>query len=241
MHGGYNATLGATHSQRGSNADAAASYRHERFGADLSSSRAMPDFAPAASETRLTLRSGLVYADGQFGITERVIGAFGIVVPTDSAAAGTVYVNPVDTDYLASSRGPGPAVVPNLRAYDARALVLSLPELAPDHDPGELFPVVLPGYKGGVLIHAGGAATISVEARIVNADGSPTELVSGQLEPDNGGQPLPVFAGRGGRLRASGLLAGRWTLILNTRPQRRHTLIIPADAQGRLELGELKP
>jgi outer membrane usher protein FimD/PapC len=241
MHGGYNATLGATRSDLGRNADAAVSYRHERFGADLSSSQVMPQFASSASETRLTLRSGVVFADGQFGMTERVIGAFGIVVPTDAAAAGTVYVNPVDADYLASSRGPGPAVLPSLRAYDARALVLSLPELAPDHDPGELFPVVLPGYKGGVLIHAGGAATVSIEARILNADGSPAELLSGQLEPDTGGAPLPVFAGRGGRLRASGLRAGRWTLVLNSRPQRRHTLIIPADALGTIPLGDMKP
>lgn len=241
QRGGYNAALGATHSDLGSNVDANASYRHERFGADLSLAEAMPTSAPAIRETRLTLRSGLVFADGQFGITERVLGAFGIVVPADSVAAGTVYVNPVDEDYVASSRGPGPAVVASLRAYEARPLVLALPELARDHDPGELFPVVQPGYKGGVLIRTGGSATVSVVARILTADGAAVELVSGQLEPDDGGDPLPVFAGRGGRLRASGLRAGSWVLVLNTRPQRRHALEIPADARGVVELGELKP
>ena len=241
MHGGYNATLGASDGDFGSNADAAASYRHERFGADLSLSRAMPLLGADSSESRLTLRTGLVYADGHVGMTERVLGGFGIVVPVDSVAAGTVYVNPVDEDYLASSLGPGPAVVPTLRAYEARSLVLSLPELAPDHDPGELFPVAMPGYKGGVLIRAGGAAMVSLQARILNADGSPAELLSGQLVPADGADALPVFAGRGGRLRASGLSAGRWTLVLDVSPTRRHELIIPADAKGVVDLGDLKP
>ena len=241
MRGGYNATLGASHGDFGSAADAAASYRHERFGADLSLSRAQPQFGASSSETRLTLRSGLVYADGHFGMTERVLGGFGIVVPVDSVAAGTVYVNPVDEDYLASSLGPGPAVVPTLRAYEARPLVLSLPDLAPDHDPGELFPVAMPAYKGGVLIRAGGAATVTLQARIVDAEGTPVELVSGRLMPADGAAALPVFAGRGGRLRASGLFAGRWTLVLDARPPRRHELIIPAAAQGVVDLGDLKP
>lgn len=241
MHGGYNATLGASDGDFGSNADAAASYRHERFGADLSLSRALPMSGADSNESRLTLRSGLVYADGHFGMTERVLGGFGIVVPADRAAAGTLYVNPVDDDYLASSLGPGPAVVSTLRAYEPRALVLSLPDLAPDHDPGELFPVAMPGYKGGVLIRAGGAATVSLLARIVNADGTPAELLSGRLEPADGSAVIPVFAGRGGRLRASGLSAGRWTLVLDAHPSRRHELTIPDNAQGLIDLGELKP
>jgi outer membrane usher protein len=241
MHGGYNATLGATRSDLGSTSDAAASYRNERFGADVSLARSQPPGGYSADETRVTLRSGIVYADGHFGLTERVLGGFGIVVPVDSAAAGAVFVNPVDDDYLASSLGPGPAVIPALRAYEARPLVLTLPDLAANHDPGELFPVVKPGYKGGVLIHAGGAASVGLQVHILNADDSPAEMISGHLVPDAGGAALPVFAGRGGRLRASGLTAGRWTLVLDVRPARQHALTIPSDAQGVIDLGDLKP
>jgi len=241
MHAGYNAALGLDRGDFGRNTDAAASYRHERFGSDLSLSRAIPDLGVESSESRLTLRTSLVYADGQLGLTERVLGSFGIVVPADSAAAGTIYVNPVDRDYLASSRGPGPAVVASLRAYEARALVLSLPDLAPDRDPGELFPVVLPGYKGGVLIRSGGTPTVSLQVRVLNDDGSPAEFLSGRMEPADGAAAQPVFVGRGGRLRASGLSTGRWTLVLETNSPRRHILIIPANAQGVIDLGDLKP
>lgn len=241
MRGGYNATLGATRSDESASQEAAASYRQERFGVDLSYARFAPVSALAAQETRLTMRSALVYADGHIGITERVLGSFGIVAPIDPVAAGTVYINPVDDDYLASSLGPGPAVIPNLRAYEARPLVLVLPELARDHDPGELFPVTLPGYKGGVVIRAGGAATLRLQARIVAADGSPLEMRSGRLEPASGAPAIPVFAGRGGRLRASGLTAGAWTLIFDGSPPRRHELIIPADAVGTLDLGDIAP
>ncbi len=241
QRGGYSATLGGSRSELGDTADASGSYRHERFGVDLSLGESMPAVGTGARDTRLTVRSALVYADGHVGLTERVVGAFGVVVPSDPNAAGTVYVNPVDEDYIASSRGPGPAVVPNLRAYEARSLVLSLPDLAAGHDPGPLFPVVLPGYKGGVVIPAGGAATVSLGARLLDAEGQPLELVSGQLAPADGGEALPVFAGRGGRLRANGLRAGTWTLILNARPQQRQTLVIPADAHGLIELGDLRP
>jgi outer membrane usher protein len=241
MHGGYNATLGATRSDLGSNEDVAASYRNERIGADFTLSRVRPNTGFSVEETRVTIRSGIVYADGHVGLTERVLGGFGIVVPVDSAAAGAVYVNPVDDDYLASSLGPGPAVVPGLRAYEARPLVLSLPDLAANHDPGELFPVVKPGYKGGVIIPAGGAASIGLQVRIFDAQGLPVEMVSGRLLPADGGAALPVFAGRGGRLRASGLTAGHWILELDVKPARRHSLTIPADAQGVIDLGDLKP
>lgn len=241
MRGGYDATLGVADSDSASTQDAAASYRQERYGVDLSWSRFAPTAGLAASDTRAVVRSALVYADGQFGISERVLGSFAIVAPADPAAAGTVYVNPVDDDYLASSLGPGPAVVPGLRAYEPRALVLVMPELAPDHDPGELFPVVLPGYKGGVVIHAGGGATIRLQARILDADGAPLEMLSGRLEAEAGGTPIPVFAGRAGRLRAGGLHPGRWTLILDTHPARRHALILPAAAQGVVDVGDLKP
>ena len=71
--------------------------------------------------------------------------------------------------------------------------------------------------------------------------GTPAELLSGRMEPASGGTALPVFAGRGGRLRVNGLTAGRWTLVLESRPQRRHTLVIPADARGVVDLGVLKP
>lgn len=241
QRGGYSASVGSSHSDLLDSADASFSYRHERAGADVSIGRFAPAEGLAAQDARLTVRSALVYADGEFGMTERVLGAFAIVAPSDPVAAGTVYVNPVDVDYLASSLGPGPAVVPALRAYDARALVLVLPELARDHDPGELFPVALPGYKGGVVVRAGGAPTLRIEARIVDADGSPVTMVSGSLQAEAGGAPLPVFAGRDGRLRAAGLTPGRWTLVLDTRPARRHAIVLPADASGVLDLGVLTP
>lgn len=241
LRGGYSAAAGRSSSDFGDTADASGSFRHERFGADLSLAQAMPALGPSVRDTRLTVRSALVYADGHFGLSERVVSAFGMVVPADPEAAGTVYVNPVDEDYIASSRGPGPAVVPNLRPYEARSLVLSLPELASGHDPGPLFPVVLPGYKGGVLIPAGGATTLSLSARLLDASGQPLELIAGELVPADGGDALPVFAGRGGQLRAHGLRPGTWTLILHTRPTRRQTLVIPADARGLVELGDLAP
>lgn len=241
LHGGYDAFLEETISDLGRTLNASAGLRHERLGMDASYNNSRNDSDPAVQDLRLTARTAFVYADGAFGLTEQVSGAFGMVQPTDAAGAGTVYVNVVDDDYLASSRGPGPAVVANLRPYEARALVVSLPELAANHDPGPLFPVVQPGYKGGVLIPAGGAPTVSVVTTVLKANGMPLEMCPGQLVAETGGEPIPVFAGRGGRLRVNGLTAGVWTLTLNTTPKRIHRFVIPEQQSGLLELGELKP
>ena len=241
MHTGYSSALGLSDSDFGRNVDANASYRQERFGGDFSVVRAMPTAGVDASESRITLRSAVVFADGQMGLTERVLGSFGLVVPEDGAAAGAVYVNPVDDDYLASSLGVGPAVVPSLRAYEARMLVLSLPDLAPNRDPGELFPVVMPGYKGGVVIRAGGAPTVSIEAHVLKADGTAAEFISGHFERADDPVRRAVFTGRGGRLRATGLAAGKWTLVLETNPRTQHRVTLGDGAGGVIDLGVLKP
>jgi outer membrane usher protein len=195
----------------------------------------------ASRDSRLTLRSALVFADGLVGITEQVLGGFAVIKPWDSDASGPVFVNPVDDDYLASSLGPGPAVVANLRAYEPRALALSLPELPSDRDPGDLFPVVRPGYKGGTVVAAGGQPTIGLQLRVVDNEGQPLSMVAGELRPAQGGDAIPAFVGRDGRLRAQGLAIGDWELILQTKPVRRHALSLPADATGIIDFGTLTP
>lgn len=240
LHGGFNAALATSQGAQVDSREGSASYRHERFSTEVSLSEFHPEAGSVSAESRLSLRSALAFVDGQMALGERVLGGFAIVRPHDPVAAGTVYINPVDEDYLASSRGPGPALVSGLRPYEARALVLALPELAPDHDPGELFPVVQPGYKGGVLIQAGGAPQVRLQARILGLDGAPLAMVSGQLETQ-GQTPIPVFAGRGGVLRAAGLSPGQWQLVLQTQPPRRHAFQVTADSIGVLDLGDLTP
>ncbi len=241
QRGGYIANLGESRSDLGAVRDGAIGWRHERAGADLAIAQSSAPDGTASRDTRLAVRTALVFADGVFGITEQVQGSFALIDPWDSHAAGTVYVNPVEDDYLASSLGPGPAVVANLRAYEPRALALSLPELPADRDPGNLFPVVRPGYKGGAVVAAGGRPTIGLLLQIVDTSGKPLSMVAGQLLPEAGGNAMPVFVGRDGRLRAQGLIAGDWQLTLQTRPIRRHLLHIPADARGTIDLGTLSP
>lgn len=240
LRGGFNAGLAASYGGGVDSVEAAASYRHERFSSAWAYSRFAPADAVASTETRWTVRSALACVGGQCALGERVLGGFAIVKPTDPAAAGTVYVNPVDADYLASSRGPGPALVTGLRAHEPRALVLALPELAPEHDPGELFPVVRPGYKGGVLVPTGGAPLVRLAVRLLDGSGAPLGMTSGRLE-GAGRPPIPVFAGRTGALRASGLTPGRWLLVLDTRPVRRHEFEVADGHVGLLDLGDLRP
>lgn len=240
QRGGFSGTLGYSDGGFGLEEDAGVAWNHQRIGADFSATRSRGDAAPARESQRLSARTALVYANGALGMAERVDGGFAIITPVDPAA-GPVYVNPVDDDYLASSAGPGPAVVGNLRPYEPRALALALPQLPADREAGELFPVVVPGYKGGVRVLAGGQRRLRISLRVVDADGKPQAMVGGRLIGPDPDTVIPVFVGRDGSLRAGGLTPGKWQLVLDTRPERRHAIQVADSASGVVDLGDLPP
>lgn len=240
QRGGFNGTLGYSDGTFGLEEDAGIAWNNQRIGADFSAVRSRQDDASARESQRLSARTALVYADGAFGMVERVGGGFAIITPIDPAA-GAVYVNPIDDDYLASSAGPGPAVVGNLRPYEPRALALALPQLPADREAGELFPVVAPGYKGGVRVLAGGQRRLRVSIRVVDAEGKPQAMVGGRLIGPDPDTVIPVFVGRDGSVRAGGLTPGDWQLVLDTRPERRHSIRLDDNAAGLVDLGDLPP
>jgi outer membrane usher protein len=238
--GGYSGTLGRSDGAFGSDMDAGFAYRHPRFGADLGAVETRTPDAPTRASQRVSVRTAVVVADGAFGMVDRVGDGYAVITTGDTAA-GAVYVNPIADDYLASSVGPGPAVVGNLRPYEPRALALALPDLPADRETGDLFPVVAPGYKGGVRVRVGGERRLRLLLRVVDADGAALSLIGGQLTGPDGSQAVQVFVGRDGTLRAAGLTPGRWQLELDTQPPRRHAIDIADDPDGVVELGDLHP
>lgn len=222
---------------------ASARWHAERWSGEASFART--DAAGLGSrEVRLLSRTALVYAEGAFGLTERVNGGFAILEPA-AADVGPVYVNPTGEDYLASDRGPGPAVVNNLRPYQPRELAISMPLLPVGRDPGELLPNLMAPYRGGLRVALGGQRSINLRALVLDASGEAVSMLAGTLrrldcEPGCP-PPLPVFVGRGGRLTAMGLSAGRWALDLQGSPPRRHIFEVSAETSDGLDLGELRP
>lgn len=221
----------------------AARWRGERLAAELG--YLQTDAGGRSSrELALQARTALAYAEGALALSERINGGFAILRPA-AADVGTVYVNPFGEDYLASDRGPGPAVVGNLRPYQPRELMVALPELPAGRDPGDLLPRLQVPYKGGLLAALGGARSVGLRARVLDDDGQPLERVAGTLTPADCAadcrRTLPVFVGREGRLSVLGLTAGDWVLQLASSPPRRHLISVPEAAEGIVDLGVLQP
>lgn len=243
QRGGWATSVSHTDGPLATLQSASTRWRAERWSGEASFARTDAD-GQSSNEFGLQAQTALVYAEGVLGVAERVNGAFAILQPA-ADDVGPVYVNPYADDYLASDRGPGPAVVSNLRPYQPRELVVSMPKLPTGRDPGELLPRLMPPYKGGVLVALGGQASVGLRAVIVDSAAKPLEMVPGtlrKLDCDQGCPPdLPVFVGRNGRLTALGLTAGRWELVLKTTPPRRHDLELPVTATGLIDLGVLQP
>lgn len=219
----------------------AADWRHERGSLSGGWSRSADASERVSEERRLALRSALVYADGAFSISERVVGGFAIVDPADRVAAGPVYVDPIEDDYAARGSPWLPAVVPGIRPYQPRPLTIGMPELAPGRDPGEQSPIVTVGYKGGARIVASGQRAYSIRLQPLDASGNPVPPSGARLSRPDGSDARSAFVGRGGVLRMTGLAPGHWVLELDGRPTRRHAFEIPAAADSLIDLGALSP
>ena len=219
-----------------SSTQAAINWSQGLFGANLGASL---DDASGARQAQWGLRSAVAWADGLWAVSERVDGSFALFASTPEA--GPLFVNPNGENYLARSWGRMPALVSQLVAHQPRSLALALPSLPADRDPGELFPIVQPGYRAGVGVRSGGKPVIGLELRLVDAQGTPLNPVGGRIEGGASAEPIPVFVGRDGRLRASGLSPGQWRLVLDTKPLRIHNLVIAEDQRGTVDLGTLGP
>ena len=79
---------------------------------------------PASHTARLSLSSALVFSGGHFALTRPVSDGFLIVAKAKSISKNTLYVNPLGNDYLAKSMGILPAVVPDIRDYEYKEVLV---------------------------------------------------------------------------------------------------------------------
>jgi outer membrane usher protein len=84
---------------------------------------------------------------------------------------------------------------------------------------------------------------VTAVGRLIDAAGTPLSLMSGSaISTDRpGAEPVGLFTNREGRFGASGLAPGRWLITMNDDAGSTFTLDIGKDAEGVLNLGELRP
>ncbi|NKI33934.1 hypothetical protein HFP89_01985 [Wenzhouxiangella sp. XN79A] len=183
-----------------------ASFRNHRIRAGLDHRWSIGDNA----RTRLAAQTALVFADGRFGLGDRV--GDGFVVFAGRPGTGRVEVNPDDDEARSRSGLLGPAVVGDLTPYLERGFTIGLPEVPIQSDPGDLQPVARAGFLQGVVVPVGPVPGAALRFAVHDADGQPLVLSVGELVPADGGEPYVFFSNRTGQVELGGIPPGRYHL-----------------------------
>ena len=196
------------------------------------------------SDQRTSIRaaSSIAFADGVFAIGRPIYDSFAIMARHPSLRDHVVEARPTRDSYQARADAFGPGVVPNLSSYIDQTINYSVPTAPIGYDLGEGSARLLPPYRSGYLVIAGSAYSISVIGRLMDADGQPLSLVSGQAtEVDGDGRSIVVFTNREGRFAMSGARAGRWRIRMNTVPETYYEVQVTNGENSLLRIGDLRP
>jgi outer membrane usher protein len=221
---GYSASAFVGDDDSGTRAEASGAMRTHRLQLRFRHIRGIGD---GADSTRLTGNTALVFADGRFGIAERVDDAF--VLFDAREGTGAVFVNPSDGDWRARSGPLGPAVIGNLTPYLERGFALSLPDVPLRRDPGDVQPVAVPTYLSGVRVEVGPLRTVAVRFLLVDNLGEPVRLAAGSLQKLDGDGEFPFFSNRTGRVIVSGVAPGRYRVVLRDGSVLAEDVVVAAD------------
>ncbi|HSK39526.1 MAG TPA: fimbrial biogenesis outer membrane usher protein, partial [Arenibaculum sp.] len=227
-------------------------YTHRRFTAsarhDLIDRAAIAGGLPEGTERRssVTVATAVAFAGGHVGVSRPIADSFAIVAAHPHLQGRMVGVDPIGGLHgdLHGARSDllGPAVVPSLSAYRLRPILIDVPESPPGYDLGDDRPVLLPGYRSGIVVPVGTDGVAGITGIVRTRDGAPVALQAGMLRPDDGTrEDIPFFTNRSGRFRVDGLAPGRWSLVFTTIDVDPVAVEIAKDTAGTVDLGVVTP
>ena len=237
-------SLGLTQNDRSYNLTGRLSYTGYYFNWDLSNDAVFTvDGDGGISNTsKLSLATALVFADGHFGWSRPINDSFALVIPKDSVRDQEIVINPSINGSIARLDRFGFAVVPNLSPYNLSTLIIDAPNLPVGMDLGNRAITILPTYRSGTLVEVGTDATVFLRGILLNANGEPVSLQSGQIVSisDSNFPVVTLFTNRSGRFATAGLKPGRYQIKLFTNPPAEMEFEIPANATGIYDTGTLQ-
>ncbi len=221
-------------------------YNANRFETSLSHDVLFPSSDSdegAVQRTSLRFGTALVYADGHFGVSRPVDDSFAIVVPTPNYADQKIILDSSGTGgrYEAQTDLLGPAVLPNLTAYQIRPFAVTIPDLPVGYQLAQDSYQLNPNYRSGTVVIVGNDATVVLDGILVDPSGAPLALLAGEIVPlDKKGAPAgEFFTNRQGRFRIEGIGPGRFELRLVRNPHVVARITIPPGTKGVYVLGNV--
>ncbi len=230
-------------SDQGLGASGAFDYRNQRFDASLLLDANNPyvDGGTRQRSVEFDFSTALVFAGGHYAVSRPVSDSFAIVVPHENLEGYEIGLNPAQGTYLAEVDWMGPAVLPDLGAYEYNTVVVEVPDLPFGYDLGDETPTVQPSVTSGAVIIVGTDATVLLGGTLLDNLGQPLALEAGEVrradEPEAEGSPF--FTNRAGKFRIDGARPGDYILRLYAMPGLEIAVTIPEGADGLYDAGAL--
>lgn len=195
-------------------------YINNRFDAELIGSRLASRTSGGATteESLWRVSTGLVYADGSFGIGRPGREGFIMARRHESLRKSRLALTDSNGRAIAHAGWFGPAVAPTDRAYSPQRLEVAVDPLPSGYDLGSGVISAFPGYGSGYAVTIGSDASRTAIGVLVTPEGAPAALISGtivSLDPSQStAPPKPFFTNRAGRFVGDGLAPGRYRLVV---------------------------
>lgn len=243
--GSYNVTADIERSNLGSGINVNGNYFANRAELGVSHFGTFEnDFGDSTGQrTSLRFASSLAIADGAVSIGRPIYDSFAIVRGHRGLKGAEVLVDPSPYGFTATTGVLGSAVHPSISSYSERTIAVDAPTAPAGVDLGQGSFRLFPPYRSGYALTVGSAYTVTALGRLLNRDGEPVALVTGNAvelaHPENA--PVPIFTNRVGRFGAPGLAPGRWRITMLDPQNSTFIIVVPDKAEGVLRLGDLTP
>lgn len=242
--GGYNAGLSYERTPQNHRVDALAEHIGNR--GNLSAAHNMLAETGGGRTSQLTsLRGGfsLAFAGGKLGVGRPITDSFAIVAASDALSGQTIGINPNSAEFHeARADWLGPAVVPNIRSYQYYNLYLDPSRLEPGRELGHENYTLLPSYRSGLLVRAGGDSRVMLAGVIVDGAGKPVALETAEarrIGAEALEEPVLLFTNRKGKFRMEGFKPGEYELVFYNESLGKLKVSIPENASGIHDAGRL--
>ena len=223
------ASLNLRSDAAGQGADASYSRRSSHYSASITHREVysdIDDFSSRGRETALAFETGIAFADGAFGLAERVRDGFAIIDRHAAWSTATLGINPTYGGYeKIYDKGFFKPMLPNLPSYrEGYATIQTIDsDLFLERNDFYFFP----SYHRGTRLLIGDAAIYSVRSQLFFADGEPVAYRAIQLRsPD--GKYVNTFTNSVGRFMAIGLEPGPYRLTIANSPESTSLEVAPS-------------
>lgn len=210
--------------------DANVDYVSNRFTASAGYNTSFNDGFPGTpSLARVSAASALVFADGRLGVSRPIRDSFVMIEKHPSLADATILVDETELGILGKTDALGPAVIPEVIAYQNRIIDFTVEGLPLGYDIGDAsFEVVAPEV-GSRRFVVGSEDSISVTGFAQITTGEPLQLTVGTVtsidRPDADTQVF--FTNQAGRFSIQALRPGRYRIVLDSGASA--TFVVPAE------------